>query len=254
LQDIKDLYILGEPIETKIGNLHFLKVCEYTSILGFMAYLQLEKWEVVNLYKDDKEFYDLICELSFFDIIKLFKSIEEIKNKTIKEHNANCIKEDDMLTDYVSLYTKYKELFVLCFKEDVIDRIDSDKLFEEYRNKIMKMNGIPKEEKNPNPEIQRFINMKKMLNRNKSNGITFESIYTSVWAFCGYKPSDMTLYELYALFNRIGQFKNYDTTVLYSTVTSDVKIESWAKHAEINEEEKKSTLSEFSKSANSIMN
>ena len=42
----------------------------------------------------------------------------------------------------------------------------------------------------------------------------------------------MTLYKFYKYFDRLSQFKNYDTTTLFTTVSSDVKIEPWFKSFE----------------------
>jgi hypothetical protein len=112
------------------------------------------------------------------------------------------------------------------------------------------MNSLPYEEKNPNPEIQYFIDLKKQLEKQRSNGgLTFEAIYTSVWTMLGQRPDDMTIYQMYALFSRIGQFKNYDTTTLYNTTSGQVKIDPWYKHIDLMEEEKKTTLEEFSRNA-----
>jgi acyl-CoA-binding protein len=90
-----------------------------------------------------------------------------------------------------------------------------------------------------------------MYDKQKSNGeLTFEAIYTSVWVETGEKPDDMTIYQMYALFSRIGQFKNYDTTTLYNTVSGEVKIDAWYKHINLLEkEDKKTTLEEFCRNA-----
>lgn len=83
-----------------------------------------------------------------------------------------------------------------------------------------------------------------MYEKQKSNGdISFESVYTSVWMAFGIKPIEMTLYELYANFNRVGQFKAFDATTLYSSVTSEATVESWYKHVEICADKKKELTS-----------
>jgi hypothetical protein len=61
---------------------------------------------------------------------------------------------------------------------------------------------------------------------------------------------------MYALFHRIGQFKNYDTTVLYNSVSGSVPIDVWYKHIDILKpnNEGKSTLDEFTRFANEVLN
>lgn len=230
MDNVKELYILSEPIETEIGNIDFLKVRDYPRLMQYIPYLEIEKFEVLTfLRKMDKKIADDLKDLSFLDLIHGLENVLE-------------------------LHSKFTELFQLCFNENVFGAIKTDEEFEKYRDMIRKLNGISHEVKNPNAEIQRFNDMKKLYEKQKSNGgITFEAIYTSVWAFTGTKPLDMTLYELYALFNRISQFKNYETTTLYNTVSGEVQIDPWYKHISINEEEIKTSLEEFSKSANSVM-
>jgi ABC-type uncharacterized transport system ATPase subunit len=86
------------------------------------------------------------------------------------------------------------------------------------------------------------------MKKRKGEEITFETMYTSVWLYIGHVPDELTLYQFHALFSRVAQFKNYDTSTLFATVSKDAKIDPWYKLVNILEEnEKKISLNEFSK-------
>lgn len=222
----KELYILGQPIETEIGKLHFVKVKDYPKLLRYVPYLDVEKLDILKaVAKIDRGIAQSIKDVPFLTLIKELREVFEI-------------------------YDMYEEMFLFLFKEDTFDKIQNEEELDYYKKLIRKMNSLPYEEKNPNPEIQYFIDLKKQLEKQKSNGgLTFEAIYTSVWTMLGQCPDDMTIYQMYALFSRIGQFKNYDTTTLYNTASGQVKIDPWYKHIDLMEEEKKTTLEEFSRNA-----
>jgi hypothetical protein len=232
LENIRELYILGRPIETELGIIHFVKVKDYTSIIKYIPYLQLQKFEILDaIAKMNKDIAEDLKDVPFIDMIRELKDVFEV-------------------------YNMFEELFLFLFKDNVFDYIETDEQFEYYKKLIHEMNCIPIEEKNPNPEIQYFINLKKQLERQRSKGgITFESIYTSVWATTGKEPLDMTIYSMYALFGRIGQFKNFDTTTLYNSVSGEVPIEPWFKHIDLmNSDEAKTTLDEFGRDAQQYTN
>lgn len=226
--DVKELYVLGQPIETDIGNLHFVKVKDYPKLLRYVPYLDAEKYEVLKaIAKIDRGIAESIKDVPFVTLITELQGVFE-------------------------LYDMYEEMFLFLFKEDTFSKIKTDEELNYYKKLIRKMNSLPYEEKNPNPEIQYFIDLKKMYDKQKSNGgLTFEAIYTSVWTQTGLCPDSITIYQMYALFSRIGQFKNYDTTTLYNTASGQVKIDPWYKHIDLieTEEKNKTTLEEFSRNA-----
>jgi hypothetical protein len=229
VDNIPQLYILSKPIETELGNIHFFKVSDYDILLKYVPYIELSKSELVNkVFSIDKDLGKLAKELQMIELINMFKD----------------------------LYNKYQELFLFCFKKDVFYKIDNDNTFEYYIDLIRKMNLIEHEEKNPNPEIQYFNDLKKLYDKKKSNGdITFESIYTSVAKECG-NPDDMSIYKMYALFNRICQFQNHQTTVLYSSVSGGdkVSIDPWYKHVDLTKKERETmTLDQFENKVKNMM-
>lgn len=219
MQNIKDLYILGMPIETPIGEFRFLKVHEFPKFIIYTPYIQLYKFEIINKIKEfDKTLAEVLNQVEFIEIIRIMK-------------------------DFNELYSVFKELFTWVVNEDAFDKIKTDEEFNFYKKLIMIMNGGRIEEKSPNPEIQYFNELKKLYNARKSDSVSFESIVSSVWAYTGQNPFNLTIYQLYCLFTRISQIKAYDTTTLYSTISSEVKVEPWYNHIDMFEEEKKQMIS-----------
>jgi hypothetical protein len=193
LQNIKELYIFGQPLNTRIGQINFIKLADYPLLMQFVYYLDVQKFEIINFLQEKKlpiARFVYLNNLSFLNLIK------ELKND-------------------IELYQVYKALFILCFKEDVFDFIENDEEFDYYRDLIKEMNVIQTIKKNPNPEIERFNTYERIYNRSKGLDITLESIITSVWVL-GINPFELTIYSLYALFNRISNFKKYDASVIHS--------------------------------------
>lgn len=168
-----------------------------------------------------KDVKDQFAEVSFLDLIKYLRNQD------------------------FNLYQNYKDLFYLCFGEDVFHKIADDKELQYYLDLIKRMNHLRYEKPSSNPEIERFNIMKR---KNNKDGVNFEAVYTSVWIATGSKPSDMYIYEMYALFYRECQFKGHRLTSLFATVAKDQKIESWCKSVDMFDlEEKKISLEDFKK-------
>lgn len=226
MENIKQFYILGQPIETKLGTIRFIKVKEYPQFAELLGYLLIEKNELLNQFKklsqlDEsmKILYDFLKDRTMFEFIK-----------TIRDYNMNFF-------GLYQIYEGHVELFKFCFNEDVFDKIETDKEFEYYKELILEMNAIPYEKPNPNPEIERFNKMKRWLNHNKGESITFEAMYTSVWAYLGECPDELTLYQFHKLFERIAQFKNFDISSISAMFSEKPKIEWWFKDLSQNNEE-----------------
>jgi hypothetical protein len=227
----KSLYILGEPVDIGIGIARFVKIKEYPKLLEYIPYLELEKYEILQKIS---EINPVMSE--YFQDKGLLRIIKGLKG-----------------TKY-ELYDVYKEMMEFIFGEDILPKIESEEQLYQIRQLIRDMNCISHEEKNPNPEIQYYNDLKKMYNEKKGNVITFEAMISSVMMECGLFTMELTIYQLHALFNRVQQIKQYDRTVLYSSVSDKVTIEPWYKHVEINGDKKveTTTLEELQNRSNDL--
>lgn len=212
MENIPEFYILGLPIETEIGILHPVTVGQYPKFVQYIQVLSLQDWQFKQMMKfdEDDELSNNIKDIHFFYIIDTFKDIGGKDNNTIYD-----------------IYMHYKSLFEFCFKDDVFGLIDNGEDFDYYRNLILSMNGIEPDIPNPNPEIERYNQLKELLESQKGDSITFNAMYTSVLAFTGQSPNNMTLYQFYKVFDRISHFKNFDITSMYGMVSNEVELNPW---------------------------
>lgn len=245
MKNISEFYIIDKPIDTKIGKLYPITIKNYPELTEYIDVILLEKDDIINQFKlltkqekEFKPFLEIVKKITLFEFIK-FCSLDEYK--------------DTFLYD---LYNKYKKLFIICFKKDVFDLIQTNEEFEYYINLIKNRNCIKYEKPNPNPEIEKFNKMKKEHEEKKNGKITFESIYTSVCVGLHKLPEEidrLTVYQFYSIFSRIGQFKSFDISALFATVGGG-EIPNW--YADINmfnDNKKKTTLEDFSKNAQKII-
>lgn len=216
MQDIKEFYILGLPIETPIGNCSFVKVKEYPELFTQLNVISITKDQIIQSYGNtdvDKQVVELLKTMSLYEIILTSEELRDV---------------------YVKLFAK------LFDDEKAFFQITNDS-FEYYRRLILDMNCIKEEKINPNPEIQKWIEKSKKFKQQQSGGLSFADIITSVAMFSGMtfeQVNELTLYQLYGSFQRIAFFKNYDTATLFSTVSVEkIDIESWCKHIDMFTEE-----------------
>lgn len=233
----QEFFILGEPIETTIGECHFLTVKEYPKYFMDLQVVSLTKNHIINKYSEinkDGSLSELIDELHKADLFEIVTGIPEIKSS-------------------------YQRLFDKVFRgKDVFDLIKEAE-FLGYRQLVMTMNGLKEEVVNPNPEIQRAIERSRRVKAQESEKLAFSDIVTSIVGFNGLTYDDIkkfTIFQFYMTYYRIAQIKNYDTSTLFATVAADkVKIDSWSKHINLFEDEKHFiSEDEFKKSTGSVFN
>lgn len=228
IPDIKELYILGLPIKTKIGNIHFAKVKDYYTVLSFLPYIFLTKEDIYDLFEDKKTAKEQLKDVPFLMIIK----------------------------NISDLYLIYKKIFHFFFREDVFDLVESDEELNYYLNLIKEMNCLHYEKPSKDPEIAKFDMYDKIYREKKGLTVTFEAMVTSVELISHQNALEMTIYKLNALFNRIMAFENYRASLLFSTVAPNVQIENWFKHIDVNYNNKnnKTLLSDYVKELQKIFN
>lgn len=234
LDGIKEYFVQMKNFETEIGTLHFITVEEYLDfIMSYGTFVQLDKIDLISnlndLYQDFPELELLLYhakkeETELFDIIMLSKSFN------------------------MGLYEGYRQMFEHLFHEDVFHLITTSEEFEYYMDLIKETNSFNNEKPNPNPEIERRNKLRRFLEQSKGNDITFEAMYTSVWLAIKQDPNELTWLLFEKLFQRFGQFKNFDTTTLFATVSAESKIEPWYKNLNIEKEKQYIDESEIIKS------
>ena len=230
-----EFFILGNPIETEIGNAQFIKVKDYPDIYSDLNILSASKFHFLHNFlssnQANNEQKEWIERASLYEIVS---SVPDIS---------------------YSYYRVFAKVFDV---DNAIERVNSEN-FNYYRALIMKMNCMKEEKINPNPEIQRAIERSKRVKAQEGGKLTFTDIVTSIVGYNGltYESiNDFTIYQLYQTFHRIGQIKNYDTSTLFATVSSEkINIESWNKHIDLYEEESHFVSEQqFKKNTGSVFN
>lgn len=231
---MEDFFILGLPIETDIGNCHFLKVKDYPRLKQHLDVISLTRQHYINNIttsnKDNPELIDKISELSLIQFVGNFPEVE----------------------------ASYSLIFSEFFRDDsAFLKIQTEEQFEYYRGLILKLSCIKEEVINPNPEIQKSIERSKRL-KSSGSSMSFADIVSSVSAVKGVGYNEIleqTLYQMYMDFYRISHIFNFETSRLFATVAEKVEIEDWNKGINMFEDEKAGlTRSEFSKVAGVVSN
>jgi len=237
--DNRDFYIFGKPIDTKFGKIRFLTYVEYIENIADLNAMALNNLHYFYQYKkyfeQTKRSQDEQREVDeFLDIIK-----NEKLYKIVMSNNQNII--------------SYKKILSLVLEnvENIQEILSNEDDFLYIRNLILDMQMIQEEEVSENPEIQEFIDASKEQKSLNSEKQTFSDIISSIVVGTGmpYKEVvEMTVLQVYSTYYRIGQFRSYDTTTLFATVSSDVSIEAWNKTIDLFKTEKAGMkMSEFKK-------
>ena len=224
--NIRDLYIQGDYIDTPLGKCYFIKVEEYPDMIYYRRFFEIQKDKIVlEAKKDNSDYADILNEMELVQIIKHDSKFRDMFNDFFMFFFKD---------GYTEVETKDKDGKVIKVKkpDDFMSQIKSDEELESVLDLFKEMNCIRIEKENPNPELAAMDKLKQKMEEAKGEGITYEAMYTSIWVQTGINPENMTVYQFHKLFDRISQFKKYDTSTLFATVASEKskhKIESWYK-------------------------
>ncbi|MFJ7915851.1 MULTISPECIES: hypothetical protein [unclassified Lysinibacillus] len=218
----KNLFIFGETVNTKFGSIRFLTYREY---LSHAAEINLIAQNSLHIY------YNYRNQLKE-------AMADESSLKALME-----IKEADLLEIVLStrqLLNAYLKIFQLVFdgnEEKQYEIIfESSESFHFVRRLIMDMNVITEDKVSPNEEIQRAIERSRRFKQQSSQEQTFVDIVTSIVASTSNSFDDvcrMNIFQVYAIYARVGAIYNYQTSTLFATVAEKVNIESWNKHIDL---------------------
>ena len=208
---MEELFIFGEylELETPIGICHFVKTKDYPKLMQYIYTMHLDKADIIPLI--DQEYKSHFEEVSFIDIINFFH-------------------EGDL-----NLQHAFKELFNFIFHEDVFHKIKTDSELNYYLDLIKKMNHITYEKPNPNPEIEYYNKLERMMQQQKGEVLTLKAMITSAWLYTN--PFELTIYQLYALFDRISNFKTLDMTTLFASHGGGSDINAWYKDVDLSKKD-----------------
>ncbi len=273
----KDAYIFGTKETFKYGEIGYLTFEDYFKYASFTGLLSLNNLHIFYQYykaykkenklnEDTEEFLEQVKNAHLIEIINsplgddwgLKEAYLIILNKVIYVEEDNLTLYDELHEEIMGELPRYTgdgEYVPLLddkgipisepkMKEMTILKILTDKdLFMEVRKKIMDMNVIKEDKITTNPEINEFLEMSKEVKKNDSDeGLA--DILTSIVVATGHDypvVANWNLHQVYGTFQRIATFKEYEASLLFSTVAPDVKVPNWNKHINLFEEEKTAT-------------
>lgn len=238
MMDFEEFYFTGLPIETSIGDCHFLTIKDYANCFVYLQYVSMTKNQIISALTKT------------YTGNRLKEEVDKLEQKTLFE----------LICSLPEFNGSYATIFTTVFKnKDILESINEENFYN-LRKLILKMNCVKEEEINPNPEIQRFIEKSKRVKaQNNGEKLTLGDMASSIALENGLsyeKINNYTIYQFYLTYYRIGHFKNYDTSTLFSTIptTEKIKIESWSKHIDLFEEDKHYiTQEEFKKNMGNVL-
>lgn len=222
----KNMFIFGKSIDTKFGLIRSLTYQEFLFLSKDINILSQNTlhiyYQYLEMYKKSnatKEEIESLLELKELDLFQLVQTVPQLKNA-------------------------YLKIYQLVFDENeeykIYDIFDSKEDFHFIRTLFMDMNVLIEDSVSPNEEIQRAIERSRRMKKGDAVGNTFVDITTSIVASTSYsfeEVADLNVFQVYAIYARIGAIYNYQTSTLFATVAEKVKIESWNKHINLFEEE-----------------
>ena len=222
----KNIFIFGKPMDTKFGIMRNLTYEEFLFISKDINIISQNTlhiyYQYLEMYKNNRasqEEMDALKDFKDIDLYDLVQTMSQLK--------------DAYLRTYQLVFDKNEEY-------KIYDIFDTKEDFHFVRKLFMDMNVLIEDSVSPNEEIQRAIERSRRMKKNTSENNTFVDITTSIVASTSYsfeEVADLNIFQVYAIYARIGAIYNYQTSTLFATVAEKVNIESWNKHINLFEEE-----------------
>lgn len=212
-ESLKQFYFLGRAVDTEIGKLNFIRLKDYPEYAIHLNAIKMSKKEILRHYKK----HNINGELDqlIFDLNR--SSLFNIVNNILP----------DFSDSYHAILTKIVE------NQESLTKINAEN-FNKIRLIIMDMHCLSEEEISENEEIQEFNDISKMLKSDSQSEL--KDIVSCVAAFNGYDYEyigNMTIYQLYLSYYRMAEIMNYNTSILFATVSPTTKLGDWSKYVDI---------------------
>lgn len=250
----RDMLFTGKPLYIKdIGYIRFLSYLEYIENIGDLSAIKLNVLHLYHLYrkqfennKEALEEVELIKEEKLINIIRsqkeLIDSYVRILTLVLDENSKNktwsnvIVEEVNQLIETSNENVTEEQVENLLLMKALEKIITDEEMFMEVRQAVMDMQMLVEDHVNPNPEIQAGYDAKRELDAQSGDPITPLDIVSSIVAGTSNSYEEvcnMTVIQVNATFQRLGMFKNYDTSVVFASAGADIKIDSWSKSLEL---------------------
>lgn len=214
----RDEYIFGLPLDTEYGKIRFLKYIEFTKHKVETYLFNQNVLHIYHMYKKEND-------------PKKIQIAESIKDKKLNE--IVCMMPE-LAQSYITIFSLVLDTNDYSTKdlEDIITEIllDENK-FNKYRKLVQEMNLLTEDEVSEHDITQMYIELARKAKSENGKPNSILNIVTSLVLSSSHTFEEiayMTVIQVNALFFKLSQFKNYDTNVLFATVSGNTKFESWA--------------------------
>jgi hypothetical protein len=209
-------YIFGRPkCIDGIGDIHPIKLKDYDEFIDCSMVLYYSKNNFPEEFQEDR-LLDLLVGLNDEKIIE---DLEKVLTMTIKQVvQFNVVNGNDYgfvidETHYINR-DNYDIIRQVIMQQNLMfeQKVYKDKLVQEWANKVIQARA------------------------KSSIKMEFEDMVSTVSVFTGkhyWDLAEYTIYQLKSDFNRISKFKDYDASVLFRTVSNDVKISHFAEDIDL---------------------
>ena len=234
--DYVEKAILGIPIVTDLGEIKPLSLYDYVNLGVELQVVSFEKTRILHEYRLNLDIEVQKSKELEAQMKKLneTKSLKEIVTGVIPAFlNAYiAIIAQSMFSDIENTEDRIKK------SHDFVKELD-DTQFENLRDIILKINSQSKQKAFLDYELQRKKEQGIRLNSQGKEGANLVTMISSVVSFSGIDYdiiSNWNYARLLHAFNRIAQFKAYDTTTMFMTVSGDVTANNWQENFEVKDD------------------
>lgn len=237
--------LLGLPIITKFGEILPLSIFDYIDLGVNMQVMSFDKKRVLHEYRLNQD--EQIQESP-----ELTKSLKEVaQERTLKEIIVG------LMPVYFNAYVAVVAVSLYKDIEDEEKRLETafkfvadleDEDFETLRMILLNINAQSEQTAFIDPMLQarKERSIKFHAKENKQEAPSIPTYISSVVTFSGITYTEVATWnyiQLVHAFQRIAQFKSYDTTTLFMTVAGDkVQPDSWDKNFKMNNDSNTSEL------------
>ena len=217
------------------------------NIFGNPAQLEgYDKNHPLNIYPVLLEKYDAFSDISKFlyvsknnfaktdiPLLQLVLMVHKELGETFESLIDKMCKALEMVTKSPVGFMDGKDMFAFVVNNENYITIAN---YDEVRKTIMKQNLMYEPKIYKDPEVQKWADKVLKLKRKKNASLTLEDMVVISKTYQGLTYEQImkqSLYQLYADFYRICQFEQFYQSTLFATVSSDVKIEHFAKNIDI---------------------
>lgn len=243
--DTQSLYLLREPMKTVFGDVGYLSISDYIKMSSEISTVSKQPLHMYYEFRNQLEKIDESERSNFLREIESLKTISLIE----------LVRTDNHVK---SAYERFFEKLIT-YRDELTyeDILGDENYFTAIRKLSLEMNYLKEDPVSPNPEIQEYYEQRKIMKMKESGDINFSDIISSVSVGGGYKYEeirDMTIFQFYHTYYRIGSFKKYDQSTIFASAFHDTKIlTSWTEKIDLFKDEKLGfDYGEFNKKYNDI--